>query len=138
MEERLPDVEGNCEYIEQAGAKSRQGMILQLGGLGEVLQHLTVKIYHVTKLFTKPRTRTHLLARRQQWKKCTRLIKLYEAMILPVVLHECETGSLTLKEDRRLKVFANRVLRGVFGSKRDKVTGQWRRLHKEELNNLYS
>jgi hypothetical protein len=49
-----------------------------------------------------------------------------------------ETGSLTLKEERRLKVFANRVLRRIFRSKRDKVTGEWTRLHKEELNDLYS
>jgi hypothetical protein len=57
-------------------------------------------------------------------EKYTRLIKIYEAMILPLVLHECETGCLTLKEERRLKVFANRVLRRIFRSKRDKVTGE--------------
>jgi hypothetical protein len=51
-----------------------------------------------------------------------RLIKIYEAMNLPVILHECATGSVTLKEERRLKVFANRVLRRIYGSKRDKVT----------------
>jgi hypothetical protein len=45
---------------------------------------------------------------------------------------------LTLREERRLRVFENRVLRKVFGPKRDEVTGEWRKLHKEELNNLYS
>jgi len=46
--------------------------------------------------------------------------------------------SLTLREERNLRVFENRVLRRVFGPKRDEVTGEWRKLHNEELNNLYS
>jgi hypothetical protein len=53
-----------------------------------------------------------------------------------VVLYGCETWSL--RKERRLRVFENRVLRRVFGSKRDEVTGEWRRLHNEELNDLYS
>jgi hypothetical protein len=57
---------------------------------------------------------------------------------LPVVLYRCETWSLTLREEHRLRVFENRVLRRIFGPKRDEVTGEWRRLHNEELNNLYS
>jgi len=56
---------------------------------------------------------------------------------LPVVLYGCETWSLTLKEERRLWVFENRVLRIVFGPKRNEVTGEWRKLHIEELNDLY-
>ena len=55
-----------------------------------------------------------------------------------LVLYGCETWSLTLREERRLRVFKNRVLRKVFGPKRDKVTGEWRKLHNEELNDLYS
>jgi hypothetical protein len=55
-----------------------------------------------------------------------------------VVLYGCETCSLTLREKRRLRVFENRVLRRVFGPKKDEVTGQWRKLHNEELNDLYS
>ena len=58
-------------------------------------------------------------------------------MILPVVLYGCETLSLTLREEHRLRVFANRVLRRIFGSRRDGVTGECRKLHKEELNDLY-
>jgi hypothetical protein len=50
----------------------------------------------------------------------------------------CETWSLTLREERRLRVFENRVLRRVFGPKRDEMTGEWRKLHNEELNVLYS
>jgi hypothetical protein len=55
-----------------------------------------------------------------------------------VVLYGCETWSLTLKEEHRLRVFENRVLRRIFGSKRDEVTGGWRKLHNEDLLNLYS
>jgi hypothetical protein len=58
--------------------------------------------------------------------------------ILPVVLYGCETWTLTLREEHRLRVFENRVLRGIFGSKGDEVAGEWRRLHDEELNDLYS
>ena len=64
-------------------------------------------------------------------------IKIYRTIILPVVLYGCETLSLTSREERRLTVFENRVLRRVFGSKRDEVTGEWRKLHDEELSDLY-
>jgi hypothetical protein len=57
---------------------------------------------------------------------------------LLVVLYGCETWSLTLREECRLRVFWNRVLRRIVGLKRDEVTGEWRKLHNEELNNLYS
>ena len=65
-------------------------------------------------------------------------IRIYRTIILPVVLYGRETWSLTLKEGRRLRVFENRVLRRIFGSKRDEVTGDWRNLYNEELNDLYS
>ena len=55
---------------------------------------------------------------------------------MPVVLYRCETWSLTLREERRLRVFENRVLRRIFGPKRDKVTGEWRETYNEELNEL--
>jgi len=58
-------------------------------------------------------------------------IKIYRTIILPVALYGCETWSLTLEEESRLRVFENRVLRGVFGPKRDEVTGEWRKLHNE-------
>jgi hypothetical protein len=57
---------------------------------------------------------------------------------LPVVLYGCETWSLTLSEEHRLRVFENRLLRMIFGPKRDGITGEWRRLHKKELNDQYS
>jgi hypothetical protein len=56
---------------------------------------------------------------------------------LPVVLYGCETWSLTLREENRLRVFENRVLRQIFGPKRDEVIGGWRKLHNEEFHNLY-
>jgi hypothetical protein len=64
-------------------------------------------------------------------------IKIYRIIILPVVLYGCGTWPLTLREKRRLRVFESRVLRGVVGSKRDEVTGEWRKLHNEELHDLY-
>jgi hypothetical protein len=63
-------------------------------------------------------------------------IIIHKTIILPVVLHGYETWSLTLREKHRLKVFQNRVLRRIFGSKRDEVTGEWRKLHNEELHDL--
>ena len=64
-------------------------------------------------------------------------IKIYRTIILPVVLYGCETWSLTLMEEHKLRVFENRVLRRILGPKRDEVTGEWRKLHNEELNDLY-
>jgi hypothetical protein len=57
---------------------------------------------------------------------------------LPAVLYGYETCSPTLREEHRLRVFENRVLRRIFGPKRDEVTGEWRKLHDEELHDLYS
>ena len=65
-------------------------------------------------------------------------IKIYRAIILPVVLYECEAWSLALREERKLRVFENMVLRRIFGPRRDEVMGEWRRLHNEDLNDLYS
>jgi hypothetical protein len=53
-------------------------------------------------------------------------------------LYGCETWSLTFREEHRLKVFENRALRRIFGPKRDEIVGGWRKLHNEELHNLYS
>jgi hypothetical protein len=65
-------------------------------------------------------------------------VKIYRTIILPVVLYGCETWSLTLREKHGLRVFENRVLRRMFGPKRDEVTGEWMKLHGEELHILYS
>ena len=65
-------------------------------------------------------------------------IKIYRNIILPVVLYGCETWSLTLREERKRRVFENMVSRRIFGPRRDGVTGEWRRLHNGEVNYLYS
>jgi hypothetical protein len=65
-------------------------------------------------------------------------MRIYKTVILPVFLYGCETWSPTLKEENSLRVFENRVLRRIFGSKRDEVTGEWRKLNNEELHDLYS
>jgi hypothetical protein len=64
-------------------------------------------------------------------------VKIYKTIILPVVLYGCETWSLTLREEHKFRVFENRVLRRIFGPKRDEVTGELRKLHNGELHNLY-
>jgi len=64
--------------------------------------------------------------------------KIHRTIIFPVVLYGCKTWSLTLREERRLRVFENRVLKRIFGPKRDEVTGEWRKLHEEELLDLHS
>jgi hypothetical protein len=74
---------------------------------------------------------SHLLSRNVK-------VKIYKTIIMPVVLYGCETWSLTLREEHRLRMFENRVLRRVFEPKRDEVTGEWRKLHNEELHILYS
>jgi len=63
-------------------------------------------------------------------------IKIHRTIILPAAVYGIETWSLTLREERRLRVFENRVLRRIFGPKRDEVTGEWRKLHNEELNDM--
>ena len=65
-------------------------------------------------------------------------VKTYKTIILPVVLYGCETWSLTLREEHRLRVFENKILRKIFGAKRDEITGEWRKLHNAELHAFYS
>ncbi|KAJ4444314.1 hypothetical protein ANN_06106 [Periplaneta americana] len=65
-------------------------------------------------------------------------VRIYKTVILPVVLYGCETWTLTLRKEQRLRVFENKVLRKIFGAKRDEVTGEWRKLHNAELHALHS
>jgi hypothetical protein len=66
-------------------------------------------------------------------------VKYFTMNLIPeIVLHVCETWSLILREEHRLRVFVNRALKGIFGPKRDEVTGEWRKLHSGELDNLHS
>jgi len=66
------------------------------------------------------------------------MIKIHRTIILTVVLYGCENWSLILREEHRLRVFENRVLRRIFGPRRDEGTREWRKLHNEGLNDLYS
>jgi hypothetical protein len=74
---------------------------------------------------------SHLLSRNVK-------VKIYKTIILPIVLYGCETWSVTLSKEHGLKVLENRVLRRIFGPKRDEGTGEWRKLHNRDLHNLYS
>jgi hypothetical protein len=65
-------------------------------------------------------------------------VKIYKIIILPFVLYGCETWSVTLREEYRLRVFENRFLRRIFGPKGAEVSGEWRKLHSEEFHNFYS
>jgi hypothetical protein len=65
-------------------------------------------------------------------------VRIYKNIIFPVVLYGCETWSLIVREENKLRVFENRVLRKISGSKRDGLAGGWRKLHNEEFHNLYS
>ena len=62
------------------------------------------------------------------------IVNIYKTIILPVVLYDCETWSLALREEHRLRVFENKVLRKIFGAKIDEITGEWRKLHNAELH----
>jgi hypothetical protein len=64
-------------------------------------------------------------------------VKIYKTIILPVVLYGCKTWSLILRDKHRLQVFENRVLRRIFGPRRDEIMGEWKKLHNGELHNLY-
>ena len=64
-------------------------------------------------------------------------VKTYKTIILPVVLYGCETWSLTLLVEHRLRVFQNKVLSNMFGAKKDKIKGEWRKLHNGQLHALY-
>jgi hypothetical protein len=66
------------------------------------------------------------------------MIKIYRTIILSVLLYGCETWLFILREESRLRVFGRRVLRRIFGPKKDEVTGEWRKLHIKELNDVYS
>jgi hypothetical protein len=69
---------------------------------------------------------------------CFGQVTIYKTIILPVALYGCETWSLTVREEHKLRVFENRVLRRIFRPKRDGLTGGWRKPHNKELHNLYS
>jgi hypothetical protein len=78
----------------------------------------------------------NLLSSRQLSKSVK--VRIYKIIIFPVVLYGCETWTLTVREEHKLRVFENRVLRRIFGLKRNEMMGGWRKLHNDELHDLYS
>jgi hypothetical protein len=92
----------------------------------------------MTSTARHPNLFVRLTTSRFQFAIQTFEFKIFRTIILPVVLYGCDTWSLTFREECRLRVFENRVLRRIFGPKRDEVAGEWRKLHNEELNDLYS
>jgi hypothetical protein len=126
-------MEGNCEYMNNQSRTADKGWSFSVG-----LTHCKNKL--VTKMFKKPRTWTELNSGNACYHSVQNLlssrllsrnrkIRIYKTIILPVVLCGCETWSLTLREEHRLRVFENRVLRRISGPKRDEVTGGCRKLH---------
>jgi hypothetical protein len=94
---------------------------------GNRVQTLFYSVGTLAKIFMTDKT----------FEGCYVRVKIYRYIIFPAVLYGCETWSLILREERRLRAFGNRLLRRIFGSKRYEVRGEWRRLHNEELNDLY-
>jgi hypothetical protein len=80
----------------------------------------------------------HNITRRHNSEDLDLKRKIYKIIILPVVLYVCEAWSITLREEHRLRVLENRVLRRIFGPKREEVAGGWRRLHNEKLHKLFA
>ena len=91
-----------------------------------------------TKFYDRQQNKVEANRLLQKLKPATKCYILNTKYTVAVVLYGCETWSLTLKEERKLRVYENMVLRRIFGPRRDEVTGEWRRLHNEELNDLYS
>ena len=118
-----------------------QGELLNINKAYKNMDGLLNTLKSVHKMFVEKK---NLFIVVQKWLLSSRLlsknlkIKIYRTIILPVVLYGCESWSLTLRQERRLRVFENGVLRRIFGPKRDDVTGEWRKLHNEELKGLYS
>ncbi|KAJ4430110.1 hypothetical protein ANN_22320 [Periplaneta americana] len=135
-------------------------IISLLLGVGRRANNPSPKKQLVMKPNNKPRNGTDSPARPQQMNKVIRFgtwnvtslyrtggvtlvakelkVRTYKTIILLVILYGCETWTLTLREEQRLRVFENKVLRKIFGAKRDEVIGEWRKLHNAELHALYS
>jgi hypothetical protein len=120
----------SCLLSRNVKVKTYNTTILLVVLYGCETWSLTLREEHRLRVFEN-----RVLRRRRdevtgEWRKL-------HTTILPVVLYGCETWSLTLREEHRLRVFENRVLRRIFGLRRGEVTGEWRKLHNEELYNFY-
>ncbi|KAJ4441371.1 hypothetical protein ANN_11226 [Periplaneta americana] len=121
---------GNLSFEEVEKFKYQRATLTNINYAREEIKHRinmgNVCYYSVEKLLS-----SSLLSKNLK-------VRIYKTVILPIVLYDCETWTLTLREELRLRVFQNKVLRKIFGAKRDEVTGEWRKLHNTELHELYS
>ncbi|KAJ4434034.1 hypothetical protein ANN_16353 [Periplaneta americana] len=121
---------GNISFEEMEKLKYLGVTVTNINDTREEIKHRinmgNVCYYSVEKLFS-----SSLLSKNLE-------VTIYKTVTLPVVLYGCETWTLILREQHRLRVFENMVLRKIFGAKRDEVTGEWRKLHNTELHELYS
>ncbi|KAJ4441727.1 hypothetical protein ANN_11585 [Periplaneta americana] len=122
---------GNLSFEEVEKSKYLEATVTNINDTGEEIKHRinmgNACYYLVEKLLS-----SSLLS------KDLKVRIIYKTVILPVVLYGCETWTLTLREEHRLRVFENKVFRKIFGAKRDEVTGEWRKLYNTELHALYS
>jgi hypothetical protein len=106
-----------------SNSQNKYNSVINIGNVG-CIEISLITIHENIQNFQRPCPQTSVLS---FWL----FLQTYSISILPVVLYGCETWSLTLSEEHRLRVFENRVLRRIFGPKRDEVTGEWRKMHNE-------
>ncbi|KAJ4439591.1 hypothetical protein ANN_07718 [Periplaneta americana] len=143
---QVSGVEGNlflaCSYLEPVATLHSHGIakVVRQHSLVEddVCKHETsLKILHPINMGNACYYSVEKLLSSSLLSKNLK-VRIYKTVILPVVLYGCETWTLTLREEQRLRVFKNKVRRKIFGAKRNEVTGEWRKLHNAQLHALYS
>ncbi|KAJ4449908.1 hypothetical protein ANN_01315 [Periplaneta americana] len=116
-------------------ASVQKNQDLRLPSLQSAIMTVGMSVLHANRLYFQGNTTEacHPVCCQKNLK-----VRIYKTVKLPVVVYGCETWTLTLREEQRLRVFENKVLRKIFGTKRDDVTGEWRKIYNAELHALYS